>query len=342
MWLFVLLLLIVALILMPLYKSFAIAREILDKPNHRSSHGLPTPKGGGIIFACMWLIVLYGAFRYAQLPLNQFSVLFSGGLLVLLMGYVDDLRNLAIRWRLIIQFLVAGLSVILMNGVSSLSLGYLLLPLGVLGSMLAIIAIVWSINLYNFMDGIDGLATIEAIFVFGFGSFLLWLSGGGVLAWLGMLLVAFMLVFLIWNWPPAKVFMGDAGSSFLGFLVLAFALIGEKFYGLPALIWLILYAGFFFDATITLLRRMKAGERWWQAHRAHAFQRIYWMGWPPYKILLWMMFINTVLCLFALIAFLYAWTLAIVLMLSFIFLAILYCQVERMQPMLFSRIKANK
>ena len=337
MWLFVLLLLIVAIILMPLYRSFAVAREILDKPNHRSSHGLPTPKGGGIIFACLWLGVLCGAFHYDYLPFDQFTLLFTGGLLVLLMGYLDDLLNLAIIGRLVTQFLVAILTLVLLKGVHYLSLGSLTLTLGWLGSLLGVIAIVWSINLYNFMDGMDGLATIEAIFVFGVGSFLLWLSGAGILALLGMLLVFFMIVFLIWNWPPAKVFMGDAGSSFLGFLVLVFALMGEKLYGLPALIWLILYAAFFFDATITLLRRVWAGERWWQGHRSHAFQRVYWASRSPQKILVGMMVINSILGAGALLAFIYPQALLIILMLSFTLLALLYGLIERKQPMITNR-----
>jgi Fuc2NAc and GlcNAc transferase len=134
------------------------------------------------------------------------------------------------------------------------------------------IGLIWLTNLFNFMDGIDGLAGTEAVCVSGFGAVLLLLNGFPSYARLSLALAAASLGFLVWNWPPAKIFMGDVGSGFLGFTLGVLALFSSK--PGPELIWpwLILLAAFLVDATLTLLRRVFSHARWHEAHRSHAYQ----------------------------------------------------------------------
>lgn len=336
---FVFVLFIAAYLLVNLYRNYAIQKGILAIPNHRSSHKHPIPNGGGLVFSFLWLLVACFYCYYYSDNINLYAVLLPGSLLVLSVGFIDDLHDLPIRYRIIAQFLAAFITIYALGGIIELDLGFVSIHLGWLGSILAAIAIVWSINLYNFMDGLDGLASIEALFVFTLGSGFIWISGGWELAILGYALVSLIIGFLLWNWPPAKIFMGDVGSSFLGFLVLTFALIGEKFYGVPSLIWLILYSLFFFDATVTLMRRFIAKEQWWQAHRLHAFQRLYKAGWSQRKILHAIIAINIILSGLALWAFYHPQALLICLLIDFAFLLALYIQVERIQPLVTGKQK---
>ena len=158
------------------------------------------------------------------------------------------------------------------------------MPLGWFGSVIAALAIVWMINLYNFMDGADGLAASEATFVA--------IAAGVALMWngeLGLALIALSIGgaaggFFVRNKAPAKIFLGDVGSGLLGFLFAALALVSDKAGGLPFLAWLILLGVFVMDATITLIRRIFRGERWYVAHRSHAYQRLVQSGWSHGKV----------------------------------------------------------
>jgi Fuc2NAc and GlcNAc transferase len=155
---------------------------------------------------------------------------------------------------------------------------------GPVGSLLAGIGVVWAINLYNFMDGIDGLAAIEAITAAGAAAVLLAAGGHIGLALAAGLVAASALGFLPWNWPPARIFMGDVGSGLLGYLFGALALAGHNAGALSVAGWLALLGVFVFDATATLLRRLVAGERVSTAHRLHAYQRLVQSGWPHRRV----------------------------------------------------------
>ena len=153
-----------------------------------------------------------------------------------------------------------------------LHLGSIIWDWGWVGQLVALVSLVWMINLYNFMDGIDGIAGVEAVCASGLGGLLLALRGLGGLAGGAVLLAAASAGFLAWNWPPAKIFMGDVGSGFLGFVfgVLAISSAKER----PWLLWpwLILLSIFIVDSTVTLLRRLISGARWYEAHCSHAYQ----------------------------------------------------------------------
>jgi Fuc2NAc and GlcNAc transferase len=201
-----------------------------------------------------------------------FTALLVGGTLIALIGFWDDHGHIPARWRFLTHLLVV-LIILIAIGVPGISiLGWeaesvwILFPIYTLG-------LVWLINLFNFMDGIDGIATIEAVSVLCGCVLLLWLQGAPLptLAW-PMLLAATIAGFLLWNWSPASIFMGDVGSGFLGYVLGCF-LVDTAVAGLiPVWSWLILLGVFVVDATLTLVRRALSGARWYEAHRCHAYQ----------------------------------------------------------------------
>jgi len=174
--------------------------------------------------------------------------------------------------RLSAHFLAALWVFWIFHGMPPLRLGFTVWHWHHLGTLIGLIGFVWLINFYNFMDGIDGFAGMEAVFVSIGVLILLLIVGSFHLIWALVLLAAVVSGFLLWNLPPARLFMGDIGSGFLGYIfgVILIASVSER--TLMPWPWLILLSCFWVDATITLIRRVLAGERWYQAHRTHAFQ----------------------------------------------------------------------
>jgi Fuc2NAc and GlcNAc transferase len=248
-------------------------RRLLDVPNERSSHSIPTPRGGGlaialVVSAALPALVLSGALEWR----TAVALLAAGGA-VAWIGWIDDRRGVAPGTRFGVQ-VVAVLLILL----GTASLGPLdmpgLPPIAPLHYAAAAFALAWLINLFNFMDGIDGIAGAEAVFFsIGLG---LCLQLQGVEADVTMPLAALVgaatLGFLAWNWPPARIFMGDVGSGFLGLALGALALLAHRETGLNLWVPTILLGVFVTDATVTLLRRAARGERWYAAHRSHAYQ----------------------------------------------------------------------
>lgn len=327
-------LLFLSIVLHRLYISYAFKFNILDVPNARSSHDKITPRGGGLVIVTLWFFIALIALACKVWSLKQALVFFPGAFLVALISFWDDRDHVPARWRALIHFIAAILSIIALGkGTDYLLLDGQIIFLGLGGTILAVLSIAWSINLFNFMDGIDGLAGVEAFFVFGMGGALLWHAGGHGLAVMSWAIVACVLGFLIWNWPPAKLFMGDVGSAFLGFLVVPFAISGQLWYGVPALIWLILYGVFVFDATVTLCRRILAKERWYEAHREHAFQRLYRLGWNKPKILGAVIITNIILSGLAALSVIYPNFLMLFLFFMLLILLLLYLIIEYFNPM---------
>jgi Fuc2NAc and GlcNAc transferase len=253
-------------------------RRLLDLPNDRSSHRVPTPRGGGLAIVAAFalaVLVLYGSGHLA-FPL---LMALAGALPVAAVGFWDDHGHVPVRLRLLIQIAATAWSLYWLGGFGSVAFGGETVHLGWLGTLLGGWFLVWMLNLFNFMDGIDGLAGGEAVTAAGSAALLLALgaatdgTAGAALA-----LAAASGGFLVWNWPPARIFMGDVGSGFLGFLLAVLALYTAKAGSLSLAVWLILVGVFFVDATLTLLRRILSGQRWYEAHRSHAYQHAarYW------------------------------------------------------------------
>jgi len=249
---------------------------LIEPPNARSSHFNPTPHGGGIG------IVMGGTIAGAALLLLQSDWIRASilvlGLLIAATGLIDDIKQLSARTRLGVQIVATGLLLATLNPLPAL-----LLPghLAITGAILSIglfLGCIWWLNLFNFMDGIDGLAGSQAVFMLTTASIFaacLDHRALGNMSWYWMLATTAACVgFLILNWPPARIFMGDVGSTYLGFVIFALALCTIRDGLLPYTAWLILGACFIVDASTTLLRRTLAGQRWSHAHRSHAYQRL--------------------------------------------------------------------
>lgn len=258
-----------SLCLTGLIRCYVIKKNILDIPNNRSSHQIPTPRGGGIAIVILFTLisVLLTWQHLISLPLLY---ALSGGIIVALMGWIDDIISIPPIWRASAHVLAASWAVYWLH-LSHVGFGLMNFPL-------AVFMIVWSVNLYNFMDGIDGLAGIEGLFISISAALFLSMLGIVGLSLLCFLLAAAILGFLFWNWPPAKIFMGDVGSGYLGFIFAVLAIATAHLKILPYAFWITILAVFLCDATYTLLYRIFQGKRWYEGHREHAYQRLVQYG----------------------------------------------------------------
>ncbi len=255
-----------------LVRLLALRHGMLDVPNQRSMHVQATPRGGGIaiVAAVVVATLLLGSDSEEALP----PIWLIGGLAIALVGYADDRSGLSARTRMLVHGLAAAALVV------TVPLQPLPMPdgpivMGIAGILLAWLATVWSVNLFNFMDGIDGIASMQAVFVFAAATMLA--LGAGQPADSVALLMTFAaaaLGFLAWNWPPARIFMGDAGSGFLGYLVAVGALVTSGNASVNIWTWVVLHGAFVSDATVTLLVRLAQGAKVAQPHRSHVYQRL--------------------------------------------------------------------
>lgn len=271
-----------ALALMGAYVVFRYAGNLglLKDRNHRSSHVQPTPNGGGLG------VVIASTVAGVLLAWGQSQALAAPIVLAVplaLVGLLDDIRHLSARVRLGVQVAVCTGLLITLGSVPEIPIGNVVLGGLALSGLLLLVG-VWWINLFNFMDGIDGIAGVQAVFMLLAGAALTAWGNPDAMAspvWMLMLcVVAATVGFLLMNWPPAKIFMGDTGSTWLGFMIFALALLTIQSGWLSYAVWLVLGAVFVTDATVTLLTRMVRGERWYEAHCHHAYQRLArrWQG----------------------------------------------------------------
>lgn len=266
---------------------YARTRGMLDLPTDRSSHVVPTPRGGGAAVAAAGLAGLAVAWYAGRLPVALAQALLGGGILVAAIGWLDDRRGVSAGVRLMVHAAAAGYAVVLLGGLPGMG--------GVAGAALAWLGIVWAINLYNFMDGLDGLAASEAVTVATGAAALLWSLGHPGLAAAAALVGAAALGFIPWNWPPARIFLGDVGSGFLGYAFGVLALAAHNSGALSVPFWLAMLGLFVFDATITLMRRLVAGDRVTAPHRLHAYQRLVQVGWSHRRVTGTVMAVNLLL-----------------------------------------------
>ena len=262
-------------------RAFAQKREFLDIPNERSSHVEPTPRGGGIAIVVVSL-VFYSLI--ALLTEQPFSWgYFAGAVLVAVVSLLDDIYTLSAPWRLMAH---SAAAILFLTDRGSVHFFYLpgldlSLDLNVAGAVVTFIWIVGLINAYNFMDGIDGIAGVQAVAAAAGWMAVGWATNSSAAFYLGGALLFSSIGFLIHNWQPAKIFMGDVGSAFLGFSFAAMPLLANTGNPtddlLPAaatfFVWL-----FVFDTNVTLIWRAFRREKVWRAHREHIYQRLVQSG----------------------------------------------------------------
>jgi len=247
----------------------------IQAPNERSSHTIPTPSGGGVGILAGGTIATAGLIATDAWPL---LVGVLAALAVAAIGFIDDRTPLPARLRLTAQLALVALTIGLAIPVDGLAAATGLPVPGMFVAAVALVVAVYWINLFNFMDGIDGIAGSQAIFMCCAAALLMVLRGpdaaGTASFWMLLAVAAATAGFLVLNWPPARIFMGDAGSTYLGFVIVFLGLVTISAGVISLAQWSILAAAFVTDATVTLVRRLMRHERVFDAHRRHAYQHL--------------------------------------------------------------------
>ncbi|MFL8988882.1 glycosyltransferase family 4 protein [Pseudomonas sp. QLc11A] len=253
-------------------RRYALARSLIDIPNSRSSHSVPTPRGGGVAIVLSFLVALPALVWTDDMAWPMALALLGAGGWIAVVGFLDDHGHIAARWRLLAHFVGAIWALLWIGGMAPINVFGYEISLGWFGYVIGALFLVWMLNLYNFMDGIDGLASVEAICACVGACLVYWIGGHPSLSIPPFVLAMAVLGFLVWNFPPARIFMGDAGSGFLGMVLAVLAL--HAAWTVPVFLWawLILLGVFIVDATFTLLRRLLRGDKVYEAHRSHGYQ----------------------------------------------------------------------
>ncbi len=280
-------------ILTYLIRKIALKHSFVDIPNERSSHSIPTPHGGGLAIVISWYIGITFLFYFDLIEANLFYALLSGAILAVI-SLIDDLIKVKPVIRLFIHFITVIIAFSFLEGLRSfiipgVEMGYffLIYPFVIIG-------MVWFINLFNFMDGIDGFASVEAIIIV----LVMFVFSGNII---NLLFIACISGFLFWNWPKAKIFMGDVGSTQLGFILVVLGIYFHNTFKFSILNWIMLSSPFWFDATFTLYRRWRNKEKLSQAHKKHAYQRIVQAGFSHQKVIFSLIIINVIVLLMILL-----------------------------------------
>ena len=272
-----------------LIMHISIKKSLVDIPNERSSHSMPTPHGGGIAVAVTWFLGISYLYYINDIESHLYFALLAGTI-ISIVSYFDDLFDISPKIRLLAQGLTAFLGLYFLGGLGKIDFVIYTFDNPIITNIFGFFMIIWFINLYNFLDGIDGYAGSEAVFL-GVSGFVLFGHN------LFIILIVAVSGFLIWNWHKAKIFMGDVGSTLLGYNIALFAIYyGND--GTSILVWIVLFGLFWFDATLTLFRRYRNGERLSQAHKKHAYQRLVQSGWTHDKVVKYGIVVNLILLVF--------------------------------------------
>lgn len=252
-------------------------RHLLDHPNERSSHAMPTPRGGGL--AIVLVVLIAGSVAALNSSLTQSLIYLICGVVIAYIGWRDDLHSLSPRVRFAVQGLVALVSVLGMGYFKSVTIPLFgQLQLGAVGFIITILWIIGLTNAYNFMDGIDGMAGGVALSAALGWMFLSSRTNNDFVFWITLAIAAGNFGFLFHNWSPAKIFMGDVASTFLGYTFAVLPLLSADKGGDALMLGTLLMWTFIMDAGITFIRRLLKRENVFSAHRDHLYQRLIIIG----------------------------------------------------------------
>lgn len=259
------------------FQKWSLEKRIFDIPNERSSHSTPKPRGGGLIFVVISLLayLIYGCWQWQNFKWSYFIAAIG----ISIVSWLDDLYSISKTWRFLVHISAAGLIIADVGHFQTAYLPYVgEFNLKFAGVIITFFWIIWLTNAYNFMDGIDGIAGLQAV-TSGIG----WMLVGKVLgideiALYGGIIAFSCLGFLIHNWDPAKIFMGDVGSAFLGFTFSVLPLLASReqpvySHILPIIAILLLWL-FIFDSIFTIIKRLIKKDKIWEPHREHIYQRL--------------------------------------------------------------------
>jgi Fuc2NAc and GlcNAc transferase len=324
--------------------AVSVAQRIgmMDIPNARSSHSVPTPRGGGIAILLAVSAVCAGATVAGAMDPRLLGAFLPGGLAVGTVGWLDDRRGLSPQTRAVVHVAAAIWAVMWLGGLPAVRVGSDMYSVGIAGSVLAVVGIVWFVNLFNFMDGVDGIASMESVVVSACAGAIALLAGNGELSLAYAAVGGASAGFLFWNWPPARIFLGDVGSGYLGYTLAVLAIAGEQTGSVPLIMWIVLVSAFGFDATVTLIRRLFRGEPIFTAHRSHAYQRAVASGLSHKAVTLGTAVLTCVLGVFAITAALYSLNIGVLVLCAFVLLSAVYIVVELRLPMFVSRSTAAR
>lgn len=270
------LLAILSYVFVSLIRRWVVKGQLLDHPNDRSMHLMPTPRGGGLAIVA---IVLATAIWFArETDLTHSLIYIICGAVIAWMGWRDDVKSLSHKFRFVVQGMIAVVSILGMGYFKSVTIPLFgVLQLGVVGIIITFFWIIGLTNAYNFMDGIDGIAGGVA---FSAGLGWMWLASAGgqwgnsFVFWIALSIAAGSFGFLGHNWPPAKIFMGDVASTFLGYSFAVLPLLSADKGGDALMLGTLLMWTFIMDAGLTFINRLLKGEKVFSAHRSHLFQRL--------------------------------------------------------------------
>ncbi len=307
-----------------LAKFIAKKKSIIDIPNERSSHTIPTPRGGGIAIAISWFFGISVLFYMQMIPKDLYFALLCG-VFVSCISILDDIYSLKAFPRLAVQSVAATLALYFLGGLQKIDLVFFEITNIYVLSILAFIVIIGFVNIYNFIDGIDGYAASEAIFI-SLAAFILINDN------LLLILTFAVLGFIPWNWQKAKIFMGDVGSTLLGFTIAILAVYYQNTCQVNIFFWIIISSLFWFDAIVTILRRLKNKEKLQQAHRKHAYQRIVIAGFSHQKTVIYSLIINAFLFILAFIVYENPQYILLCILINIIFLNLIIRKIDKKLP----------
>lgn len=261
---------------------------LLDCPNERSLHTTPTSRTGGLAVLVSWGVGLACLYYIGKMMDSDMPWILGLTMMLAVVSIWDDKRGLSPALRFVFHLMVA----VVLVGAAGLKFENIALPvenviyLKSFAFLITVLFILWMVNLYNFMDGMDGFAGGMAFIGFGFLSYIAWTQGNESLLYPMLALIAAVGGFLIHNFPPAKIFLGDVGSICMGFLTAAFCVKGVRDGLFDVWAFILIFSPFIVDATVTLLRRLFSGQKIWKAHREHCYQRLVLSGWGHRRVVL--------------------------------------------------------
>jgi UDP-N-acetylmuramyl pentapeptide phosphotransferase/UDP-N-acetylglucosamine-1-phosphate transferase len=253
------------------------AKRLLDVPNERSSHSSPTPRGGGIAIVILVLAAVTTAavLRFPAFSLRITATMVLTSAAIALVGFWDDVRSLPARVRLLTQIVAATVATVVIGAIDTIALAAAAsIDVMWLAVPLTVTWIVGLTNAYNFMDGIDGIAGSQALIAALAWATIGWLSGNALLVVAGIAVAGSAAGFLFHNWPPARIFMGDVGSGFLGFTFAVLMIVAARTEPRAVVAGVLFVWPFVFDTVFTFFKRLYRQENVFEAHRSHLYQRL--------------------------------------------------------------------